>query len=126
MKPPHTHPSPPLADELYCYLTTTGRVTGNPHEIEIWFGLKEGTVYLLSGNMERSDWVKNLLQDPSVSVRITNINFYATARIVTDNEEETEARNLLADKYSERRADGSLDKWARTALPVALDLELGE
>jgi len=118
--------STPLADELYCYLTTTGRVTGDPHEIEIWFGLKDETLYLLSGNMDQSDWVKNLLKDPSVSVRIADINFYATARIVTDKQEETEARNLLADKYNERRADGSLDKWARTALPVALDLELGE
>ena len=39
-----------LKNESYCYLTTTGRVTGNPHEIEIWFGLKETTLYLLSGN----------------------------------------------------------------------------
>ena len=28
-----------LADEDFCYLTTTGRVTGRPHEIEIWFSL---------------------------------------------------------------------------------------
>src|SRR5690606_17915662 len=27
-----------LAAEPYCYLTTTGRVTGRPHTIEIWFG----------------------------------------------------------------------------------------
>jgi deazaflavin-dependent oxidoreductase (nitroreductase family) len=121
-----TPPTPPLADELYCYLTTTGRVTGNPHEIEIWFGLMDDTAYLLSGNREGSDWVKNLMKNPSVTVRIANIIFSATARIVTDKQEEMEVRNLLADKYNERRADGSLDKWARTALPVALDLDLGE
>jgi hypothetical protein len=28
-----------LAEEDYCYLTTTGRVSGEPREIEIWFGL---------------------------------------------------------------------------------------
>jgi hypothetical protein len=28
-----------LADESFCYVTTTGRRTGNPHSIEIWFGL---------------------------------------------------------------------------------------
>ena len=38
-----------LKDEEYCYLTTMGRVTGNPHQIEIWFGSKNNTLYLLSG-----------------------------------------------------------------------------
>src|SRR5215210_3089845 len=28
-----------LAEENFCYLTTTGRITGRPHEIEIWFAL---------------------------------------------------------------------------------------
>ena len=27
------------AAEQYCYLTTTGRVSGRPHEIEIWFAV---------------------------------------------------------------------------------------
>lgn len=33
-----------LGDEDMCYLTTTGRRTGTPHEIEIWFGIREGTL----------------------------------------------------------------------------------
>lgn len=114
--------SPPLADEAYCYLTTTGRVTGKPHEIEIWFGLVGNTCYLLSGGMDRSDWVKNLLKNPSVTVRIGGQTFRADARVVQDEQEETMARDLLADKYSERNANGSLSTWARTALPVALDI----
>ena len=111
-----------LQKEEYCYVTTTGRVTGNPHQIEIWFGLKDNTVYLLSGNKDKSDWVKNMLKNPSVTMRIAKKTFNATARIVTDKEEEMMARNMLADKYHERRANGSLDSWARTALPVAIDL----
>ena len=35
----------PMTSDLaaldFCYLTTTGRVTGNPHRIEIWFALHE-------------------------------------------------------------------------------------
>jgi len=117
--------SPPLAGEAYCYLTTTGRVTGRPHKIEIWFGLVGNTCYLLSGGKDRSDWVKNLLKNPSVTVRIGGQTFRATARIVKDAEEESLSRNLLADKYSERNANGTLSKWARTALPVALDISVG-
>lgn len=114
--------SPLLAGEQYCYLTTTGRVTGNPHEIEIWFGLKDSTLYILSGNMDKSDWVKNLLKNPSVIVQIANQTFNATARLVTDKKEEMSARNMLADKYNERKANGSLSKWAKSALVVGIDL----
>jgi hypothetical protein len=71
-----------LKKEEYCYLTTTGRVTGNPHEIEIWFGLNGNTLYLLSGGMDRSDWVKNLIKNPSVKVRVGRNTFSGTARLV--------------------------------------------
>jgi deazaflavin-dependent oxidoreductase (nitroreductase family) len=119
-------PSPLLADEAYCYLTTAGRVTGKPHEIEIWFGSVGNTCYLLSGGGNRSDWVKNLTKNPSVTVRIGGQTFRAVARIVDDEEEAMTARNLLADKYNERNANGSLSKWARTALPVALDIPVNK
>lgn len=115
---------PPLAGEAYCYLTTTGRVTGKPHEIEIWFGLIGNTCYLLSGGRDKSDWVKNLTKNPSVTVRIGWQTFRAAARIVKNEEEAMTARDLLADKYNERNANSSLSKWARTALPVALDLNI--
>lgn len=114
-----------LEKEDYCYLTTTGRVTGKPHEIEIWFGVQNSSIYMLSGS-GRSDWVKNLLKNPSVTVRIAKHNFTGTGRLVKDEQEEITARNMLADKYKEREADGSLSEWARTALPVAIDLEEGE
>ena len=110
-----------LAHEEYCYLTTTGRVTGNPHEIEIWFGLNNTTLYLMSGD-GKSDWVKNLRKNPAVTVRIAKQTFYATARIVEDQAEQLLARNLLADKYKERESDGSLSEWAQSALVVGLDV----
>ena len=43
----------PFEKEEYCYLTTKGRKTGNPHEIEIWFVLHENVIYLMSGGMDR-------------------------------------------------------------------------
>ena len=111
-----------LEGEDYCYLTTTGRVTGNPHEIEIWFALRASTLYLLSGG-GKSDWVKNLKKNPTVAVRVGKMTFSATARVVTDEQEEMAARNMLADKYNERESNGSLSEWAQTALPVAIDLK---
>jgi deazaflavin-dependent oxidoreductase (nitroreductase family) len=114
-----------LAKEEYCYLTTTGRVTGKPHQIEIWFGAQNASIYLMAGD-HGSDWVKNLLKDPNVTVRIARHTFTGIARIVKNEPEEMTARNLLADKYKERESDGSLSEWARTALPVAIDIKEGE
>jgi len=112
----------PLAKEDYCYLTTTGRVSGKPHEIEIWFGLQHNTLYLLSGD-EHSDWVKNLLKTPSVTLRIGKHTFAGTARVVKNKEEDTTARYLVAEKYQEWEDGKTLSEWARTALIVGIDLD---
>ena len=45
-------PDSALADEDYCYVTTIGRRSGRPREIEIWFGLDGDTVYMLSGGRD--------------------------------------------------------------------------
>lgn len=111
-----------LKNEEYCYLTTTGRVTGKPHEIEIWFGIDESTLYLLSGGKDKSDWVKNLLKNPSITVRIAKHTFTGTAHLVTNEQEDTKARYMLAEKYQEWEEGRTLSHWARTALPVAIDI----
>jgi deazaflavin-dependent oxidoreductase (nitroreductase family) len=115
-----------LAREDYCYLTTIGRVTGRPHEIEIWFGSRDSSLYLLSGGGCESDWVKNLLKNPKVTVRIAKTVFSATTRLVADPEEEMAARYMLAEKYQEWEQERTLSEWARTALVVGIDLKEGE
>jgi deazaflavin-dependent oxidoreductase (nitroreductase family) len=112
-----------LGSESFCYITTTGRVTGRPHEIEIWFGMNGSTIYTLSGGGERSDWVRNTLKTPAVTVRIDGREFPGTGRIVADAAEDALARRLLLEKYSPTYS-GDLTDWGRTALPVAIDLEI--
>ncbi len=111
-----------LVEEDFCYLTTVGRVTGGPHEIEIWFALLGGTLYMLSGGRDRSDWVRNLQRNPGVTVRIRDERFEGRARVVADPEEDALARRLLVEKYE--RSPGSLANWRSTALPIAVDLEV--
>ena len=112
-----------LAAESFCYITTTGRVTGRPHEIEIWFGTGSATIYVLSGGGRRSDWVRNITANPVVSVRIGQARFEGHGRIVTDAPEDALARRLLLEKYAPTYS-GDLADWGRTALPVAIDLEI--
>ena len=109
--------------EQYCYLTTTGRVTGNPHEIEIWFGLNDHTLYLLSEGRDRSDWVRNIIKTPAVTVRILRKKFKGTARLVADDQEEMMARKMLASKYQQWRVGQKFSQWARTALVIGIDLD---
>lgn len=111
-----------LAAESFSYLTTAGRVTGRPHEIEIWFSLvpETRTLYMLAGGGDRSDWVKNLRREPAVTVRIAGEELKGTARVVEEGGEGEMARRLLVEKYERR--PGELSGWRRRALPVAVDL----
>lgn len=113
-----------LSSEQYCYLTTCGRKTGKPHEIEIWFGIQGDSLYLLAAEGHKSDWVKNLLHDPNVSIQIKDTFFSGIARLVNDPEEEWNARHLLAAKYQGWRVGRALSAWGRSALVVAIDLKL--
>jgi deazaflavin-dependent oxidoreductase (nitroreductase family) len=111
------------ADEDYCYLTTIGRVSGEAHEIEIWFALDGATVFMLAGAGGRSDWVRNLQRSPEVTVRVRDVTYPARARVVDDPVEDRRARTLLFDKYEPRNP--GLASWRESALPVALDVTTG-
>ena len=110
-----------FADTDFCYLTTTGRVTGQPRIIEIWFATHQQTLYLLAGSKEDAGWVKNLKRTPEVTVRIGKRHFNGRARVVADQSEDALARRLVVGKYQSRDSD-DLSDWGRTALPVAVDV----
>jgi deazaflavin-dependent oxidoreductase (nitroreductase family) len=110
-----------LAEEDFCYLTTTGRISGRPHTIEIWFALNRQILYMLSGGRDMSDWVKNALTTPAVQVKINDTKFSGQARLVNDNEEDALARKLVFEKYVSRSSDDLVD-WSRTSLPIAVDI----
>ena len=72
-----------MAAELeYLYLTTTGRRSGLPREIEIWFTRRDGRYYLIAEHGEDAGWVKNLRAQPAVRVRVGDVELPAHARVV--------------------------------------------
>ncbi len=81
------------ADLDFCYLTTTGRTSGRKRTIEIWFGLDGDTVYLLSGGGDSSHWVKNLLADNRVTVRLGTKTDPGKARLVNGKKERMRKRD---------------------------------
>jgi len=112
----------PFEKEEYCYLTTKGRKTGIPHEIEIWFVIHENVIYLMSGGMDKSDWVKNLLKDPNVTIRIAGQTFPALASLLEDKEREQMIRMAMAIKYNEWEGQNP-SEWALTALVVKFEVQ---
>ena len=51
-------------------MTTTGRKSGLPRTIEIWFVELGGAYYLVSETRHGAGWVKNLLKEPRVAFSI--------------------------------------------------------
>jgi deazaflavin-dependent oxidoreductase (nitroreductase family) len=76
--------SPP--GSTYLYLTTTGRVTGQPREIEIWFAEHDGRFYLVAES-ESANWVRNIQAQPQVKFRVTEAESNAAARLVHNDRE---------------------------------------
>jgi len=110
-----------VTDEPFAYLTTVGRVTGDAHEIEIWFAARDATVYVLAGGRDDADWVRNLRREPRVAVRIAGRTTIGVARVVdADDREDALARDLVWRRYT--CAERDLTRWRDTALPVAVDL----
>ena len=112
-------------DLPYTYLTTTGRVTGKAHTIEIWFALDPHDptrLYMLAGGGWKTDWVRNLAQNPDATLKLGDALYPATAEILApDATDDALARRLLVAKYAQA---SELDNWGRTALPVAFALDV--
>jgi deazaflavin-dependent oxidoreductase (nitroreductase family) len=80
---------------IYLYLTTTGRVTGQPRQIEIWFAEHGGRFYLVA-ERESANWVRNIQSQPQVKVRVRDAEFNAIARVVHNDRESTLAAIVKA------------------------------
>lgn len=109
-----------VANEQFAYLTTTGRTSGTSHRIEIWFGVNDGRVLLMSGGRDRSDWVKNLQANPRVTIEIGEETFTGIATILSElSDADQLTRMILVQKYGQ---DRDLEKWGRESLAITIDL----
>jgi len=88
-----------LEKEEYLYLTTRGRKSGVPREIEIWFTHREEHFYVIA-EYATSNWVQNLIVCPQVQVRVAENRFKARARVIPIETDLSRAiQQLSRDKY---------------------------
>lgn len=97
-KPSSSSKDSRFSREPYLYLTTRGRKSGLPREIEIWFTHHGGSFYLIA-EYPGSNWVQNLRADPKAEVRVAAQSFLAVARFVTDPELCRAVTELSIEKY---------------------------
>lgn len=97
-----------FANEECCDVTTIGRRSGNPHEIEIWFGVLSDTMYLISGNGPTADWYRNAIAHPAVMVRFGDERRHGVAHHVADPEERRTVGDLMGAKYPTWQGDASI------------------
>ena len=86
----------------YLYLTTVGRVSGQPREIEIWFVESDGKLYVLAEQFRGAQWVKNIERNARVRVRVGDEQFEATARVLDPERDRLRwhtAQRLSNEKY---------------------------
>jgi deazaflavin-dependent oxidoreductase (nitroreductase family) len=64
-------------------LTTTGRRSGRPSRIEIWWFHVDGR-FVITGTPGPRDWYANVLTDPAVTVHVAGDDIPARAIPITD------------------------------------------
>ena len=78
-------------------LTHTGRKSGKRYEVTIWFVVDRDTIYL-NGNMN-TQWPRNLLANPHLTMRIGQATFQGKANLVTERAARERIFAMIARKY---------------------------
>jgi deazaflavin-dependent oxidoreductase (nitroreductase family) len=108
----------PIENEKYAYVTTTGRKSGLPRQIEIWFVATDGKIYILAEHGLKAQWVQNILVNPEVHVKIGDQEWNGTASVL-DPEKNADVY-IRAQELSRQKYD-----WG-DGLPVEISLGLAK
>lgn len=99
-----------LAHERVIDITTSGRKSGEPRRIEIWFHYVDGRVYI-TGSPGRRDWYANLLAQPQFTFHFkqsVQADLPATARAIVD---EAERRAVFASILKNLDQGQDIETW---------------
>jgi hypothetical protein len=100
-----------LKKEKFVYLTTKGRKSGKNHEVELWFALANDKIYL-SHEGEYTDWMKNLIKESNVRMKIGSESFDGEAKLTPMGSPGREAgKQALYEKYYGPATKEALDDW---------------
>jgi len=104
-------------------LTTTGRKSGAPRTVTIWFVADErGRLYVQSGKAGTTDWYRNLLKTPAVKIRVGELAMNGVAAPIEDLTEVARVHELFRQKYLRAR----IAEWIGSETGHGKVVQLGE
>ncbi len=105
-----------LAEATELDLTTTGRTSGRPRTVELWFAYTSGYLYFLTSD---THWRRNLSAHPEAEVRIKRRSFKARLEPAAD---ETAAKAQAMALFRAKYGDDVMRQWyeGRDHVPVRL------
>lgn len=76
----------PVIGRLVLLLTTSGRKSGRRRVTPLQYEELDGKIYVTAAYGLKADWVRNILANPCVQVRVKERRFQGVARVITDPE----------------------------------------
>jgi deazaflavin-dependent oxidoreductase (nitroreductase family) len=104
-----------------CRLTTTGRKSGLPRRVTLWF-VPDGKRVYLAGGATKPQWCRNLRAHPAVEVEIAGHRRRGRARLVDDPVEASAVRDRFAARYVLARLSRAFGGYTRS-IAVVVELE---
>ncbi len=89
----------PLLGRRVLLLTTTGRKTGLPRVTPLQFEEVDGRYLIGSARGVQADWVRNIMVEPRVSLRVGSRRFDGHAEVSTDVNTVTAFMELRLDRH---------------------------
>jgi hypothetical protein len=114
-----------LETERTIDITTTGRTTGRPHRIEIWFHNLAGRLYL-TGTPGTRGWYANLLAHPGFTFHLKGAVRADLPARATAVVEPAERRAVLSRLLEQLGRAAELDAWVRESPLVEVAILDGE
>ena len=105
------------ADEIE--LTVAGRSSGRPISRPVWFVQEGGTLYLLPVTGSDSQWYKNVLKTPAITVAVDGVKWDGKATPITDPAEVRDVVEQFRTKYG---ADEVAKYYSKFDVAVAVPL----
>ena len=106
----------PLSGFIFLILTTRGRKSGLPRRAVIEYHRLDGKKYAVSGFGEKSDWYRNILANPFITVQSSDGEEKVKVERVSEDAELKEVFQLFM------RRDAPLTNWYLKSLGIEPDL----
>ncbi|MCA9882163.1 MAG: nitroreductase family deazaflavin-dependent oxidoreductase [Anaerolineaceae bacterium] len=112
-----------LENDLVIDITTTGRISGEPRQFEIWFYNIDGVIYI-TGLPGKRDWYANMLANPHITFHLKeSVQATIPARVEPIIEPETK-RPIVTQIAEAWNNTDRIEEWLVSGPLVRVHLEI--